>query len=192
MFVWNFEIRINNKLLTARAQRVMNRIMKKALEKALLFWKDKFLKRHFQRTAYSLYPAVYVKRKKTGDPLVVSGHLERTVTNRPGRTSGTAKRITLYLGLGRPVQYHGRQLSAKVVARMATLRKQGVPETYRDARRAILSKAGYNTFLKKYFQKHLSTIRGTEQQAMATVVKKHIVKEMKTEVSQTVETIRIK
>lgn len=180
MFAFKIKVEINNELLTKRQERVFDQLMKVNLQDTLLFWKRRFLARHFDRIAYNLYPREYRKKKRKGDPLVLSGHLKKHVLSQPGKVTGTSRRATMTLGLGRPAQYTGKLLKQKVIQRMAWLRSMGVRETYREAEAGILRSAGYGAKLVKMFQEMLTVIRGSEQQAMSKFLRDRIVRAFKT------------
>lgn len=179
MFPINFKITLNNELLTTRMERRVRQVMKPALKAGLKMWYGKFLKRHFTDAAYSLYPEEYANYKKKKKPMVVSGHLRQHVLHQSPRISGTSRKVSMKVGLGRPAKYEGRDLRNKVFARMRWMKKIDVPETYKEAEAGILKRGGYGAKLVKVFRALLKVINEKEKEIIAAQVKKYVVKEIR-------------
>jgi len=191
MFPFKFELRIKNDLLTKRMERRVNREVKEVLQQVAIMHKVRHIPRHFTRQAYSLYTGLNIHKKKTGDPLVFSGHLKSIVKGQKPEVGGTARQSWLRVRFGRPAQYTGQKLRQKVLARIKTLRKLGVRETWKEAEGNVLKKAGYGAKLRNYIRRNLTTLRGSEQQFLQSFAKKELVKRIKANTGRTVEVVRI-
>lgn len=94
MFPIVFEVELQG-VMVVRDRRRFKRLIKLAMRATLFFWHERFLRLHFNRTAFFRYGAVYTKRKsrRGGNPNVLTGRMKRML-EQVIRVTGTEKLMT--------------------------------------------------------------------------------------------------
>lgn len=95
-------------------ERKINPVFKEGLQHTARYWKGHFLQAHFIRGAYTFYPEVYTKQKRSpGRPLYITGKLHHELMSDGNvAISGTSNHLTMKLKYGRPPRYKRSNVDA--------------------------------------------------------------------------------
>ncbi len=149
---------------TGLSVRNFNRAFKVALRKGVLFWHQKFAKKHFQRPAFAYYPE-YTALNPGGpkkQPLVDTGTLRGRVLapKSDADISGSSNRVSLTMRYGRPPQYTEEELKLRIAKKMKSERI-----TWKQAEAKVYAGAGYSPAAKRLFNTLIpATNQGEEKQ----------------------------
>lgn len=151
-----------------------NKIMKECLKEAALEWHGRFIRHHFTRAAYTRYryQGLYRTQKRHGDPLVETGSLRDRMTRRRGMAdvTGTSKKVTMRLPIGRPPKYTETEIEHRIRAEM---KKRGINR--QAAQNRVYRSIGYSKQARAMFKTHIPAVAGGEVRALRAFLKARIV-----------------
>ena len=182
MFPFSIEWKEDVRKMTMMRKRGFNKLFKKALKDAVIYWQSAFTADNFDRSAYDLYPEYSVVRKKPspGRPLVTKGPRGGTLRRRMlrktlrGRIGGTAKKVWIRIPFGRPPKYTGKWRGKQIGAVMAAEHI-----SYKRAARKVNSMSTYSALNKMKFDLMITATTGTEEQMLAILIRNSIIKQAK-------------
>ena len=164
-----YDMEVNNELLRLISQREFNRFWSEQLKETLRRNRDKFLKIHFWREAYTRYPQAYAgRKKKRGAPLVDTGNLRRHILRRKHEpVKGTQHKATMRLKYSRPQKYNERAMRQRA---WKIVRQRRI--SFEKALKVAYSKAGYGTKTRAMFDKRLKAMAPQEVEFLKEEIRK--------------------
>lgn len=172
MIVLEPELFLDEGLIKLFKPRAFNRVLKEGFHIAMEKWHSEILPQHFRRRAYDKYRSSYIRKKKKGRPMVLTGQLEKSVKKRIN-ISGTSKRVRGTVFYGRPSTLSKHQVINRTFAKMEKNKIK-----WKQANRQVYSEMGSYAKNALQFEMQISAFTNADIVKIQEWVVEHIVKSM--------------